>query len=127
MTDALLDTSVLIASDAEAELPPSAAISMITLGELYAGVALARSEPIREMRLGRLDAVRAEFVSLPVDEGVARSYGDLLAFARTQRRREKATDLLIAATAASSGRTLYTADLQQAELARAAGIPVVVR
>jgi predicted nucleic acid-binding protein len=42
--------------------------------------------------------------------------------ARSQRRAVKATDLLIIATAAATGRELYTLDTAQARLAEQAGI-----
>jgi predicted nucleic acid-binding protein len=122
----LLDTSVLIAPDPAAlgELPAAAAISVITLGELHAGVLLARDDRTRTARRARLDAVRAAFAPLPVDEPVAEQYGEVLAVARSQRRTAKATDLLIIATAAAHKRILHTHDERQAELARAAGVPV---
>ena len=43
----------------------------------------------------------------------------------SQGRAEKATDLLIVATALATGRTLYTRDLRQAQLAGMAGASVV--
>lgn len=122
MPGALLDTSILIAPAGAASLPPSAAISVITVGELRAGVALARSEAVREQREVRLSAIRAAFEPLPVDEAVADAYGELLAVARCQRRITKASDLLIVATARCAGRTLYTLDASQSRLAVAAGI-----
>ena len=126
MSGSLLDTSVLIADEsAAAELPPTAAISVITVGELNAGVHMARTESVRDARSRRLEAVRRAFAPLPIDEPVAERYGELLAFARSRRRSEKASDLLILATAAAGGRTLHTLDRRQAELARAAGIEVV--
>jgi toxin FitB len=120
----LLDTSVLIASDESAalELPETAAISVITLGELRAGVLIARDETVAEERGRRLAAVRAVFAPLPVDESVAERYGDLLAVSRSQRRAAKATDLLIIATAAATARRLYTLDDGQARLADLAGV-----
>ena len=126
MTAHLLDTSILIAPDPGRldELPVTAAISVITLGELHAGVLLARDESSREARRARLDSVRAVFAPLPVDEVVAERYGDVLAFARSAGRTTKASDLLIIATAAAHGRTLHTSDTRQAALARAAGIAV---
>jgi len=125
VTAGLLDTSVLIAADASAiELAAVAAISVITVGELHAGVLLAQQDEIRSLRQQRLDAVRTAFAPLPVDEPVAERYGELLALARSQKRAAKATDLLIVATAAATSRTLYTLDARQAELARAADIPV---
>lgn len=125
MSGNLLDTSFVVATAEPAELPSTAAVSVVTLGELHAGVLRARDDLTRERRDRRLAYIRAAFETLAVDEAVAEAYGELLAFARSKRRAEKATDLLIAATAASSGRTLYTFDEQQAELARAVGIPVV--
>jgi predicted nucleic acid-binding protein len=110
----LLDTSVLIARDETAalELPETAAISVITLGELRAGVLIARDKTVADERGRRLAAVRAAFAPLPVDEPVARS----------QRRAAKATDLLIIATAAATARRLYTLDGAQARLAERAGV-----
>lgn len=126
VSGALLDTSVLIARDdaAVGELPPAAAISVITLGELRAGVLLARDERVRAARRSRLDLVQAAFAPLPVDEAVAGEYGRILALARSTRRTAKASDLLIVATAAAHERTLHTRDERQASLARAAAVAV---
>lgn len=125
MSGALLDTSILIGSQVIAdELPASAAISVVTLGELHAGVHLARTDQTRRLRQHRLDAIRRAFAPIPVDEPVARRYGEVLALARRQRRAAKATDVLIIATAAATSRTLYTLDAAQARLARAADVSV---
>ena len=127
MSAALLDTSVVIAANGapKIDLPEEAAISVITLGELRAGVALAGSVEIRTARQARLKAVREAFEPLAVDEQVADQFGELLAAARFGGRSEKASDLLIAATAATTGRTLYTLDARQASFAREAGLAVV--
>ena len=66
--------------------------------------------------------MRAAFVPLAVDEAVAERYADVLHITRSQNRIAKATDLLIIATAASTGRELYTRDVAQARLARAASV-----
>lgn len=126
MSQALLDTSVLIAHDEQAliDLPVTAAISVITIGELRAGVLLARGRSVGRARQQRLDAVRSAFAPLPVDETVAERYGDVLLVARKQRRTVKATDVLIIATAAATGRELYTLDVAQARLAAAARVSV---
>ena len=108
MAGALLDTSVVLTAPADVELPSSAAISVVTLGELHAGVALARDDATRDRRRAGLAAVRSAF----------------LALARKQGRSAKATDLLIIATAAAHRRTLHTLDVRQARLARAAGAAV---
>lgn len=123
---ALLDTSAVIAAPGAITIGSNdtAAISVITLGELHAGVRLAGDPSARALRQARLAAVRAAFVPLPVDEPIAESYGELLSIARAARRVSKATDLLIIATAWATGRTLVTLDDAQASLARHAGIAV---
>jgi hypothetical protein len=122
---ALLDTSIVIASAGSITLDPeqTAAISVITLGELRAGVALAADPATRAARQSRLASVKAAFRPLDVDEAVAEIYGDVLATARAQKRMSKATDLLIIATASATGRILHTLDSAQAQLATAVGIP----
>jgi predicted nucleic acid-binding protein len=125
VSGALLDTSILIGSpDTVDELPVNGAISVVTLGELHAGVHLARTDEIRRLRQRRLDAIRTAFVPIPVDEPVAESYGEVLALARHQRVAARATDVLIIATAAATTRMLYTLDAAQARRARAADVLV---
>lgn len=126
MIRALLDTSAIIASPDAISLrsDDTAAISVITLGELHAGVRLAGDPSARALRQARLAAVRTSFVPVPVDEPIAESYADLLSIARAERRASKATDLLIIATAWATGRTLVTLDDAQASLARLAGVAV---
>ena len=123
---AILDTSVVIATDERGELnlPDAAAISVITLGELRAGVLRAVDTGVRAARARRLAAVRGAFAALPIDVDVAERYGEALAAARDLGRTAKATDLLIIATAAASGRTLFTLDTAQAGLARELRISV---
>jgi predicted nucleic acid-binding protein len=123
---ALLDTSVVIAAaDGEdVALPAEAAISVITLGELRAGVLRTRDDAARAERLARLELVRSQFVPLLVDEEVADHYGRALALAREEGRGTKATDLLIVATAAATDNVLHTLDVSQAKLARRLGLVV---
>ena len=127
MTGGLLDTSVVIAIDetGSLELPDSAGISVISLGELRAGVILARDEISRNLRESRLAFVRHTFDLLPVDEHVAHHFGDALAWARAKRRSVKASDLLIIATAAAGDLVLVTLDNTQAAIARGLGVNVV--
>jgi toxin FitB len=124
VSGSLLDTSVLIAHDPTAALalPETAAISVITLGELRAAVLIARDPTLAAERTLRLAEVRAAFAPLPVDESVAERYGEVLALARSERLTVKATDLLIIATAAATARRLYTRDGSQGRLADAAGV-----
>ena len=126
LTRLLLDTSVVIAGPATIRLTAgdSAAISVITVGELHAGVRLAGDPDVRALRQARLAAVRETFEPVLVDESVAERYGEVLATARGAKRTSKATDLLIIATAAATGRALHTLDDAQAALARLADVPV---
>lgn len=66
------------------------------------------------------------YLPIPVDEAIADEYGRALALARDDGQPAKATDLLIIATAAATGRALVTRDERQASLARRAGLAVVV-
>jgi toxin FitB len=126
VSGSLLDTSVLIgpAPSATTSLPPTAAISVVSLGELHAGVLLARDEVTRDARRMRLQAIKDAFASIDVDDAVAERYGEVLAVARSEGRTARATDLLIIATAAAQERKLHTRDERQAALARAAGVAV---
>jgi toxin FitB len=122
---ALLDTSfVIAAADGDVAVPEGAAISVMTLGELRAGVLRASTDADRVERVERLNDVRSLFVALPVDEGVADHYGRVLALARDEGRSTKATDLLIVATALATDNMLHTLDERQAKLARRMGLVV---
>ena len=118
------DTSVIVGPAPSAVLGGDVAVSVITLAELRDGVLSARDARTRTIRALRLHQVRSAFEAVPVDEAIADSFGSLRATARRQRRQTKATDLLIIATAAVTGRTLLTRDLSQAGLARAVGVEV---
>ena len=109
---AILDTSVVIASDVAA-LPGVLAISAITLAELQFGVLVARTAAVRAERLRRLSILQRHFDALPVDEAVAISYGQLAAAVVDAGRqpRRRAMDLLIAATAHAHGARLYTRNI----------------
>lgn len=126
LSGVLLDTSVVIDGlpSLQTDVPETMAISVITLGELRAGVRIAGDPPARAARQRRLIAVRDAFEPIPVNEIVAEHYGDVLATARSAGRTTKATDLLIIATAAATGRILHTFDTRQAALAQAVGVQV---
>lgn len=125
MNGTLLDTSVVIAAaDGDVLLPDEGAISVVTLGELHAGILRAGHAPERERRSTRLRLIRSAFASFPVDEDVAEQYGRALAVARDEGRGQDAADLLIIATAAATDSALYTRDIAQAKLARRLGLVV---
>ena len=106
---AVLDTSVLIATDLPA-LEGELAISAASLAELHFGVLVAVDPAVRAHRLRRLSEFQRRFDPLPVDEAVAASYGELAAHvvAAGRRPRARVMDLLIAATAHAHGARLYT-------------------
>ncbi len=107
---AILDTSVIIATDV-APLEGELAISAATLAELHFGVLVTANTDIRAERLRRLSVLQRNFDALPVDEGVAVSYGELAAAAVAARGRQprvRVMDLLIAATAHAHSARLYT-------------------
>jgi toxin FitB len=106
---ALLDTSVLIATDVP-ELAGELAISAASLAELHFGVLVTADAAIRAERLRRLSDLQRKFDALPIDDDVAISYGQLAAaVVNTGRQpRSRVMDLLIAATAHAHGARLYT-------------------
>jgi len=107
---ALLDTSVLIGSEAPGEL--EGAISAASLAELHFGVLAARDADERALRAQRLGVIEATFDPLPIDAAVAREWGRLAAAVRERggQPRRRAMDLAIAATANVAGVPLVTHD-----------------
>ncbi len=106
---AILDTSVLIATD----VPPlegELAISAAALAELHFGVLVTTDAAVRAERLRRLSDFQRRFTALPVDDAVATSYGQLAAAVAAAGRqpRSRVMDLLIAATAHAHSARLYT-------------------
>ena len=106
---AILDTSVLLATDVPA-LEGELAISAATLAELHFGVLVTADDTIRAERLKRLSLFQSTVDALPVDDAVATSYGKLAAaVAKSGRQpRSRVMDLLIAATAHAHSARLYT-------------------
>ena len=107
--NAVLDTSVVIASDID-PLEGELAISAVTLAELHFGVLIAQQPKVRAERLRRLLVLQRTFDALPLDGSVAASYGQIAAaIVQTGRQpRARSMDLLIAATAHAHGARLYT-------------------
>jgi predicted nucleic acid-binding protein len=92
-----------------AELPAEGLVSVMTVAELRIGV-LGASEPsVRAQRMRTLTEVEA-LRSVPVDDGVAREFAEIVAEARRQRQRPKIIDSLIAATARALDVAVYTQD-----------------
>jgi predicted nucleic acid-binding protein len=109
----LLDTSVFVAKETGrplGELPDAAAVSVITLAELYLGVLMAQGSAVRARRLRTLTMVQNTFEPLPVDPEVARAFAELVAEARRLGKRPKIMDSWIAATAIAQDIPVYTQD-----------------
>jgi predicted nucleic acid-binding protein len=105
---ALLDTSVLIGAESRGDL--EGAISAATVAELHFGLLVARDSDERARRAQRLAVIEATFDPLPIDAAVGREWGRLAAAVaeRGGRRRRRAMDLAIAATANVAGVPLFT-------------------
>ena len=87
-------------------------VSVISVGELQAGVLMADGQAVRRQRLGRLTSILAEAPIIEVEPRVAVHYGEL----RAATGRQPANDLWIAATAMAHDFTLVTADERLASL-----------
>ena len=113
----LIDTSVVIGLERidPRTLPGELASAAITLAELAAGPHATDDARERARRQQRLQLAEATFDPLPFDIECARAYGLIYAEAirgGRKARRKRAVDLLIAATALSSGIPLYTANVE---------------
>jgi predicted nucleic acid-binding protein len=111
---AVVDTSIIAALKRydPAELPDTMLITAVTLGELSFGPH-ATDDPVKRAgRVAVLQHVESAFDPLPYDQGAARLYGQICAAVRAAGRepRKRASDLMIAATAASNQLPLYTAN-----------------
>lgn len=114
MSRGLADTSVFIAREVgraidEASLPDDLAVSAITIGELRAGVLVARDVTIRDRRLATLtDALALQ--PLVVDDDVVAHWARLRVLLRDSGQRMPINDSWIAATALSVGVPVVTQD-----------------
>lgn len=114
MTRGLLDTTVFIAKETErpldvAALPDEVAVSIVTIGELRAGVLATHDPDVRARRLDTLtEALRVE--PLPIDDGVAAAWARLRIALRDAGLRMSVNDSWIAATALAHEITLVTQD-----------------
>jgi toxin FitB len=118
----LLDTSAVIAESA----PPDEelAISVITLGELRAGIFLAEDPATRAERNRQFRIAGRMFVAHEVNWRVAERFGEISALARLDNRIKDVADHIIIATAAEHRLTLFTHDKRQGKLAEDLGLLV---
>lgn len=85
------------------------AIAAVTVAELTVGVTLSKGKT-RGRRAAFLEDVLSTIPVLGYDLRVANAHAELLVAVRRQGRPRGAHDLLIAATARATGRTVLTAD-----------------
>lgn len=120
MTDGLADTSLFIAHETgrplrTEALPDRLAVSVITIGELRAGVLAAPDVATRDRRLWTLTAALA-LDPIPIDEGVAAAWARLRVELRDRGLRMPVNDSWIAATAIAHGVAVVTHDDDYVEL-----------
>ncbi|HAS13521.1 MAG TPA: VapC toxin family PIN domain ribonuclease [Acidimicrobiaceae bacterium] len=114
MSRGLADTSVFIARETgrpldAGALPDELAVSIITIGELRAGVLAAADVITRDRRLGTL-AAALQLDPVPVDESVAAEWARLRVLLRDTAQRMPVTDSWIAATAMALDVPVVTQD-----------------
>lgn len=110
----LCDTSVFIAQESgrrldEAALPMRWALSVVTIGELRAGVLAASDLATRDRRLSTL-TLALSLEPVPVDDAVAQAWARLRLDLLSAGRRMPVNDSWIAATAVALGVPLVTQD-----------------
>jgi hypothetical protein len=93
----------------EEALPDELAVSIITIGELRAGVLAATTVEARDRRLGTLTAA-LQMDPVPVDEAVATEWARLRVLLRDTHQRMPVNDSWIAATAMALGVPVVTQD-----------------
>jgi predicted nucleic acid-binding protein len=116
----LADTSVFIARESgrlldDSSMPDELAVSIVTIGELRAGVLAANDVRVRERRLTTL-TVALELDPVPVDDEVAAQWARLRVILRDMGRRMPVNDSWIAATAMALEVPVVAQDDDYAEL-----------
>ena len=115
MTQLLLDTNFLIDVERGTDLADviadddDVAIAAITIAELRVGVLLADGRR-RRARASYVEELTDAIPIIPYDLRVAEAHAQLLIAVRQQGRPRGAHDLIVAATARSTGRVVLTGD-----------------
>lgn len=110
---ALADTSIFIATEQDrpltGDLPTELVISVVTLAELRLGVLMAADLRARTRRLDTLRFVES-LEPLPIGDGVAAAWAQLVAELRSAGRKAPINDCWIAATALAHDIPVATQD-----------------
>lgn len=128
MTRGLADTSLFIAGESGRRLdvsllPDEIAVSVVTVGELRAGVLGATDVETRDRRLATLGRALA-LQPVPIDQSVAEAWARLRVLLRDSGRRMPVNNSWIAATAISLGLPVVTQDDDYAAVAGLAVLKV---
>lgn len=121
MSRGLADTTVFIARESGRQLdvdafPAEIGVSVITIGELRAGVLSAADVEARDRRLSTLTEALA-LAPVPIDDRVSESWARLRLLLRDTNQRMPVNDSWIAATALSLGVPVVTQDDDYVEIA----------
>jgi predicted nucleic acid-binding protein len=125
----LLDTSVLIPVETDRPLrvealPKQAAVSIVTVGELRAGVLAAPDVESRDRRLQTLERIAGATI-LSIDQKVAQTWAGMRAYLAASESGMSGNDLWIAATAAAAGLPVVTQDRDFYAVAGVNGLTVI--
>jgi len=125
----LLDTSVLVAAEAGRALrteafPETASTSIITVGELRAGIHAAPDVETRDRRIATYELAIAGPV-IPIDGAVANAWSQMRTYLNASGRTVNVNDIWIAATAASREIPVVTQDRDFFALSGVAGLTVI--
>jgi predicted nucleic acid-binding protein len=128
VTRGLAETSVFIARESDRPLqeslfPDELAVSIITIGELRAGVLTTDDVKIRDQRLATLTAAMT-LDPIPVDDDVAAQWARLRVLLRDSGQRMSVNDSWIAATALALNVPIVTQDDDYIRLAELSVIRV---
>lgn len=126
MTAGLADTSLFIAEESGRpirveRLPDELAVSVVTFGELRAGVLAAETFAVRDRRLATLTRILA-LDPVPIDQPIAEAWVTLRLALRDAGLRMGVNDSWIAATAIALGLPLVT---QNDDYLHAPGLEII--
>ena len=128
MSRGLLDTSVFIAREERglntARIPDEVSVSVVTYGELRAGVLAATDLKVRSRRLSTLQTV-ADLEPLPITTAVADEWAKLRLLLAEAGRRVDVNDTWIAATALAHDVPVVSQDDDYGVLAEISALRVI--
>ncbi|HEX3736558.1 MAG TPA: PIN domain-containing protein [Solirubrobacterales bacterium] len=125
----LLDTSVLVAAEVgrafrTESFPETASTSIVTVGELRAGIHAAPDVESRDRRIATYELAMAGPV-IPIDAAVANAWSQMRTYLTASGGSVNVNDVWIAATAASREIPVVTQDHDFYALSGVAGLTVI--